>query len=308
MPANVETMFSVRETPWHGLGTIVQEAPTSADALHLAGLDWKVIQKLVYTDGSAIPNYKANVRDSDNSVLGIVTDRYQIVQNTDAFDFTDNLIGNGVRYETAGSLRGGKTIWLLAKMPEQKILGDKFDPYICFSNSHDGTGAIKVCMTPVRVVCNNTLNVALRNAQRQWSCKHIGDISTKLEEARHTLLRAHDYMEGLAKEADKLANTKISDEEIQKVLDELFPLGKDASDRQKANVQKAKDEIMVCYLAPDILKFIGTKYGFMNAVSDWCGHAEPTRHTEDYQSNNWGRIMDGHPVFDKAYELITAVA
>ena len=306
MAHEFETGFSVREVPWHGLGTIVQEAPTSADALHLAGLDWVVEQRPVIVDGLEVPNYKANVRNSDNSVLGIVTDRYRIVQNTEAFDFTDSLIGEEVRYETAGSLRKGKTIWLLAKMPEQKILDDKFDPYICFSNSHDGTGAIKVCMTPIRVVCNNTLNLALGSATRTWSAKHVGDISSKLDEAKATLKMANDYMVALDKEADKLANTTITNDEIYKVLCDLFPIEKDDSDRQKDNVMKVRNDLMVCYFAPDIAKFANTKWGVINAVSDWCGHATPARNTVEYNSNNWGRIMGGHPVMDKAYALLTA--
>lgn len=313
MSANVETMYYVsneengRFVPWHGLGTPVVEAPNSADALKLAGLDWKVVQKPVFTNNIEIPNYKANVRDSDNSVLGIVTDRYKIVQNVDAFDFTDSLIGEDVRYETAGSLRNGKTIWLLAKMNQQKILDDAIDPYICFTNSHDGTGAIKVCMTPIRVVCNNTLNMALNSAKRCWSTKHMGDIKSKMEEAKHTLGLANTYMEKLAEEADILANSSMKHEEIEKFLDELFPISEKSSDRQKDNIKKAKDEIMVCYFAPDIAKYLGTKYGVMNAISDWCGHATPARVTKDYASNNWGRIIDGHPVFDRAYELLTKV-
>lgn len=297
-----------RFVPWHGLGTPVIEAPTSADALRLAGLDWRVEQQPIFTDNKEIPNYKANVRSTDKSVLGVVSDRYKIVQNTEAFDFTDSLIGDEVRYETAGSLKCGRTIWLLAKMPQQMILDDAVEPYICFTNSHDGTGAIKVCMTPIRVVCNNTLNFALDTAKRAWSTRHIGNISAKLEEAKHTLKLAHDYMDGLAVQADVLANSSVSEDEIHQILDELFPIGKDASDRQKNNVEKAKSEIMVCYLAPDIAKFLGTKYGFMNAMSDWCSHATPARNTADYQSNNWGRIIDGHPIFDKAYELVTASA
>ena len=102
MSANVETMFYVREKPWHGLGTLVMEAPASADALVWAGLDWKVIQKEVRTeDGAWIAGYKANVRSTDGSVLGIVSDRYKVVQNEDAFRFTDELLGEGVTYETA---------------------------------------------------------------------------------------------------------------------------------------------------------------------------------------------------------------
>ncbi len=104
MAANVETMFSTREKPWHGLGTIVAEAPDSREALILAGLDWKVIQRKIYTgDRKPIQGYRANVRDSDNRLLGVVSDRYRVVQNEDAFAFTDALLGEGVRYETAGS-------------------------------------------------------------------------------------------------------------------------------------------------------------------------------------------------------------
>lgn len=175
MAANVETMFYVREKPWHGLGTCVEEAPTSADALRLAGLDWEVKQRNIQVCGGAkIENFKANVRSSDGAVLGVVSDRYQIVQNAEAFSFTDELIGGDVRYETAGSLQNGKKIWLLARMPVQKIVGDDVEPYLCFSNTHDGSGSIRVCMTPIRVVCNNTLNLALNSAVRSWSTKHVG--------------------------------------------------------------------------------------------------------------------------------------
>ena len=92
MSANVETMFSTREKPWHGLGTIVMEAPTSEDALRLAGLDWNVVQKDVYTaDNKYVPGYKVNVRDRDEMPLGIVTDKYKVVQNQEAFRFTDDV-------------------------------------------------------------------------------------------------------------------------------------------------------------------------------------------------------------------------
>lgn len=104
MSANVETMFSVRVKPWHGIGTIVEECPNSIEAIQLAGLDWKVEQRDVCTDnGFPISGYKVNIRDSDQSILGVVSDRYQVVQNEDAFAFTDELLGEGVRYETAGS-------------------------------------------------------------------------------------------------------------------------------------------------------------------------------------------------------------
>ena len=129
MSANVESMFYAgREKPWHGLGTQVEEAPTSADALRLAGLDWTVQRKPIQVcGGRKVDNFFANVRSSDGAVLGVVSDRYQVVQNAEAFAFTDALIGGEgqVHYETAGSLMGGRKIWLLAKLPDTEIVGDK---------------------------------------------------------------------------------------------------------------------------------------------------------------------------------------
>ena len=131
MSANVETMFSVRETPWHGLGRIVMDAPASREALELAGLDWQVESRNIYSGtGAMIPGYRANVRSTDEAVLGVVSDRYRIVQNEEAFQFTDDLLGEGVTYETAGSLQGGKKVWMLAKLPEKYIIaGDEVTPY-----------------------------------------------------------------------------------------------------------------------------------------------------------------------------------
>lgn len=306
MSANVETMFYAgREVPWHGLGTQVESALTSADALKMAGLDWEVRQKPIQVcGGSKIENYKANVRSTDGRVLGVVSDRYQIVQNVEAFSFTDELIGGDVRYETAGSLQNGKKIWLLAKMPEKQIVGDAVEPYLCFSNTHDGSGSIRVCMTPIRVVCNNTLNLALNTAKRQWSTKHVGDMKYKMAEARMCLELADKYMDDLAVYADRLANTRITDDQLQKILDEMFPCDEDDSTRKKTTTQMAKDEFMVCWFRPDIAQFLNTAWGAVNAMSDMISHSEPRRNTSSYRENNWGRIMDGHKMLDKMVDLV----
>lgn len=306
MSANVESMMYVREKPWHGLGEMVQEAPTSADALRLAGLDWRVDSKPVQVcGGRKVDGFKANVRATDGAVLGMVSDRYRICQNTDAFDFTDNLIGGDVRYETAGSLQGGRKIWLLAKLPDTSLLGDAVEPYLCFTNSHDGSGAIRVCITPIRVVCQNTLNIALSGAKRSWAARHTGNIDAKLEEARTCLTLADQYMAELNSAADKLANTTVTDDQIQQILSELFPLKDDASDREKNNVKALKDEYMVCYFMPDVAKFRGTAWGAVNAMADMVDHNKPRRNTANYAENNWGRIMDGHAMLDKMVNLLS---
>ena len=301
----VETMMYVREKPWHGLGTMVAEAPTSADAMRLAGLNWEVNPLPIYTaEGVEIPNYKANTRSSDGTVLGIVSNRYKIVQNGEAFDFTDALLGEGIRYETAGSLNGGKRIWLLGKMPERYIAGDKFEPYICFTNTHDGSGAVRVCMTPIRVVCNNTLNMALGSAKRNWSAVHKGNIGAKLEEARTTLQLADVYLKGLEEKADRLANAKMSYDETVKAIETVLPILPNATDRQKETVKTARDSIMACVFAPDLEQFLYTKWGLINAVSDYIGHSAPIRRNDNYDENRWGKIIGGHPLLDKVVDLV----
>ena len=299
MAHEVESMMYTREVPWHGLGVRVEEAPNSAEAIRLAGLDWEVVPKpLFLEDGRQIPGYVANTRTSDNSVLGVVTEKYKIVQNKEAFAFTDNIIGGDVRYETAGSLKNGKSVWLLAHLPKTSILGDDVVPYLCFNNSHDGQGAIRVFMTPIRVVCNNTLNIALDGAQRFWSTRHMGNLEAKLAEASHTLGLANKYMEELSKQADILAHTSISREKIDEVIAEMFPIHTEDSDRHIANMKKARNDMMVCYYMPDIRKFNGTQWGLINAVADYCDHTAPMRNTQGYAENNFSRVVMGHPMLD----------
>ena len=311
MSANVETMMYVREKPWHGLGTMVAEAPNSLEALRAAGLNWEVQPKQIAIGetGELIPNAIANVRSSDGKVLGIVTDRYKIVQNTDAFAFTDTLIGGDVRYETAGSLNGGRKIWLLAKLPEAKVAGDKVDPYLCFTNTHDGSGAVKAFVTPIRVVCNNTLNLALRGAKRTWSVRHNGDINRKIAEARESLELAEKYMTALDISAQKMAEIKVDEAKLEAILTNLFNKPKeDASDREKRNFDQQMAQYYVCYAAPDIAQFKGTAWGAVNAMTDMVSHSAPLRAAANYAENNWGRIMTGHTLVDQLTAAVGARA
>lgn len=309
MAANVETMFYTREKPWHGLGIRVAEAPSSEEALRLAGLDWQVKQEPVYTDtGEAIPGYKANIRDRDRRVLGVVTDRYKIIQNQEAFAFTDALLGKGVRYETAGSLQGGRRVWLLARLPKEYIIsGEQVSPYLVFSNTHDGSGAVKVALTPVRVVCCNTLNLALDTAKRSWSMIHTGNIRDKLQEAEDTLFMAEAYMMQLGKEFGNLQRQKITDRQVAEYIEMLLPLEKDATTIQNKNITKLREDMAHRYYdAPDLQGTGKNAYRFLNAVSDFATHAKPLRRTANHKENLFMRTMDGNPLIDKAYQLVKA--
>lgn len=310
MAANVETMMYVgRNVPWHGLGISVAEAPTSEKALEFSGLNWHVVQKSLMTrDGIVVPGFKANLRETDNQVLGVVTDRYKVVQNEEAFAFTDALLGEGVTYETAGSLQNGRKIWILAKLPEKYIIGgDEITPYLVFMNSHDGNSGIKVAMTPIRVVCNNTLNLALSTAKRTWSFYHVGDMKSKLDEARYTLLYADKYMEEFGKVIDVLNRQKLSDRQVYEYLDALFPLMDNVTEQQRKNLVRMKNDVMCRYFeAPDLKEIPSSGYRFVNAVSDFATHAKPLRESANYRENLFARTIEGNPLIDRAYNLVRA--
>lgn len=309
MAANVESMFYTREKPWHGLGTMVMEAPDSAEALRLAGLDWNVIEEPIYTDlNEKIQGYRANVRDSDRKVLGVVSDRYKVVQNTDAFSFTDELLGRGVRYETAGSLQDGRRVWLLARLPREYIIaGERISPYLVFSNTHDGSGSVKVAATPVRVVCNNTLNLALHTAKRSFSMIHTGNIQDKIQEARDTLFMAEEYMDCLGAEFEQLRRMKITDEQVAEYIEQLLPMEKNATAMQEKNIIRLRNDMKRRYYdAPDLQKVGDNAYRFINAVSDFATHSNPLRRTANYSENLFGRTVDGNPMIDRAYEMVQA--
>lgn len=299
-------MYGGRTAPWSELGSCVSEAPTSSEAIRLAGLDWSVYQRDLMTDsGIVVPGFKANLRDSDNKVLGVVKNRYKIVQNEDAFAFTEALLGEGVRYETAGSLFGGKRTWILARLPHQYIIaGDKITPYMVFMNSHDGTSGIKVAMTPIRVICQNMLNLALSNAKRSWSANHVGDINGKLDDARNSLLYADQYMTELGKTIDELNRKKLSDKQVYEYIDMMFPLAENSSEQQKKNLIRIKEEVKKRYFeAPDLQHVGRNAYRFVNAVSDFATHAKPLKERANYRENLFAKTVDGNALIDKAFML-----
>lgn len=296
--SNIESGMYVGNQPlWGGLGTKCEEAPNSKIALEMSGLNWRVDPKPISVLGTmdAIPNFKANIRSSDGKCLGIVTDRYKVVQNEEAFAFTDELISSGeVTYETAGSLSNGKRVWLLARMPRTKVCGDDLDPYIVFTNSHDGSGAVKVALTPIRVICQNTLTMALKKAERTWSVRHLGDIQNKITEAQNTLFNATQYLEELKKKSEISTEIVVAHPDFLAFLEEMFPMKKGASERQQRNVENARQLLSnIYYGKDDIKKFNGTAYGVIQAVADFMPHYVPARTTKTYQENNFMSIADG---------------
>lgn len=314
MPANVETCFLFKQPAWHGLGTIVQEAPTSIDALRLAQLDWDVIpEKVFLADGTELPEMVANIRSSDRSILGVVSDHYKIVQNRIAFAFVDDLLKNKdkskrITFESAGSLNHGKRIWILAHLPSEKILGDEIVPYLVFTNSHDGSQAITAALTPTRVVCQNTLTLALNNAKRAWSIRHMGDMEGKQKDVAMTLGLAMEYMENMNIKAEEYQQKKISKKALNDIIEMVFPADEDDTDRQKNNVANLKNQFIDIYTNTDnILKFKGTAWGVYNAFGDFASHVQPLRMTKTYQEKLFSSFIDGNKLLKSAQDAIEKV-
>ena len=288
-------------------GTVdISNTNSVSEALELAELNWNVESKKLYDEyGNELPRYKGNFRDTDGELLGIVSDKYSIVQNTEAFSFVDSLVNEGFKFDSAGSFRNGRSIWVMGNLPQTSILGDVISNNIVFVNSHDGSSGVKVMMTPIRLICSNMLNLALKRADRIWATRHIGNINTKLEEAKYTLGLANKYTEELSIEAERLVNIKISDAEIEALFDSLFPIDRNKdSERKINNLTLMKNNFIQCYNAEDIKQFKNTAYGAINAFADFVDHKDPNRITNNYYENSWYRLINGDNNLDRFYKAL----
>lgn len=230
MAHEFESGFFAKEPAWHNLGVVIPDLVDSKEAIALASLDWEVIQSPVLFKGKdgvieEIPGHVINVRASDMHPLGVVTNKYRIIQNAEAFEFMDNLVTEGaIKYETAGSLREGRVIWMLARLPEdQKIGDDEHRRYLLLSNSHDGSRALRVYWTSVRVVCMNTLNLSTQGVEVSFNFYHRGDANKKIEKARGILGLAVKSFDQYRELGLRLQGIKFVEEEVNKYLDYLFP-------------------------------------------------------------------------------------
>lgn len=310
MPHAVETMFYVREVPWHGLGRRVLDAPRSEEALRLAGLDWLVEQRPVYVEGVQARGYRANVRSSDGSVLGIVRERYRVLQNREAFAYADGLLGRGVRYETAGSLFEGRRVWVQARLPRPiRLLRDEVAQYLCITNSHDGEGAIRVIVTPVRVVCNNTLTFALKNAPRHWATRHTGDIRSKFEFAEQALGLNQRYIAGLEERAEVLTQIRVTATQWRELVGKLFPLPPNPKTPNYDFLLKLAHErqglLLDLFWGEDLKPYRETAWAAVNALIDFSDHTIRADGGRKAEENRFARVLDdGQPLVKKALELL----
>jgi len=209
----VEQMFSVRETPWHKLGRVIQDAPTIEEGITLAGLDWHVETIPLFTADGREVTHKATQRTSDKSILGVVGPKYEPLQNRQAFDwFQPFLDARQAHLTTAGSLAQGRKVWVMAEIgnPLDIVGDDSVRRFILLSNAHDGSAAVRVGFTPIRVVCANTLAMAHGNRGSQLlRLRHTSGLKNVMEEVRDIMNLANSEFEATAQQYRRLAASKV---------------------------------------------------------------------------------------------------
>ena len=330
------SFFSVQEKAWHGLGQIVKDYPTSAQAINHAGLDYEVTKSPLYTKASNIidptdnleigdnevnvPNYFATIRTDNNAVLGVVGKDYHIVQNREAFSFFDSIVGgtDGILYETAGALGNGERIFITAKLPDYIRVGngdDVTEKYIFLTTSHDGSGSITAAFTPVRIVCQNTLNASLRNMSNVVRIRHTSGAKQRLENAHKVMGLANEFSNQLEDIFNNWAKVKVHDHEVKKMIQFALCPNKETLQHLKAGNE---DEISTVFknTVEDAFAYAmtsdsqqmnttkGTLFGAYNAVT---GYYQNVRSYKDSEAKLQSIIMGGTAQLksQKAFEICT---
>lgn len=287
---NGKASFVSTKKAWHDLGIIVENAMTSEEAIKLANLDYNVEVKPMFAEIAVegeknllvpVPDKFATVRTDKNRVLGVVGNRYKVVQNKDAFSFFDEIVGGKhAMFETAGVLGHGERIFVSAKMPDViRIAGtdDISEVFVLLTSSHDGSGSIIAAVTPIRVVCQNTLNAALRNTVSRVAIRHTTSASEKLKEAHNLLGISHKYVSEVNEMFNILAKKTVTDAKVKELVENLFKTEKEDSTRSK-NIQDAV--LASYYTGVGQNKIIGSAWGVYNGITHYLDHVKT------YKSND----------------------
>lgn len=266
-------MFYYGDTPWHGLGTQVDHALIAEEAIKTANLDWTVDKKEIYfkTPEEEFTRGKGycTVRTDENIPLGIVGENYKPIQNIEAFSFMDTLVlSQEAKYHTAGALYRGEKVWILAKIPSDMIITDEdiVNKYLLLVNNHNGRGALKVFFTPIRVVCQNTLTLALNKSSVSVNIIHKGDVHNKIEQAREILCIAVKYFDDMEIKFQDFFKKTITTAMLKEYTETVFP---GTSTRTK-NIRNKVMEL--CEIGAGSEYSCGTVWGAYNAAVEYVDH------------------------------------
>jgi len=271
------------QKPWHGLGTELDHPATAAEAMVAAGLDYGVDLTPLFTkNGDLVPQRQGVVRTDTNRLLGTVGPGYRPIQNADCFGFLDTVVGDGgLRYHTAGALGQGEKIWMLAKLPghiQVKDTEDVTDKFLLLHNSHDGTSCLRVHFTPIRVVCQNTLAIAERNARGHGvAIRHRGDLSARVQEAQYVLGLATQFYDAIQLKINRLASYYPTSHQLGEYFRALYPDPIAGNATHAQNVRAEWFRLFEDGIGQDIPGIRHTAWAALHAVTEYVDHKRPTR-------------------------------
>lgn len=286
-----------RTTMWENIG--VKASKNDFDTLiKEADLDYTAVAKDMYIEheGSQllIPGKKQIIREDTGDFFGIVSDRYQICQNRDAFEFVKYI--DDLELLKAGSTRNGG-VYMIAQLPEITVLNDSIRPHLIFQNSHDGSSSIRATICMLRLVCQNQFITSFKESPATIKVHHSGDLSEKLLVARDTLAQVNQYVKTFDAEANDMAIQKVTPAVFNKIIGTFFEQKAEYSDRQNQRIEENRETFLQAYNSYDNQNFKGTKWGIVNAFADYNTHQEPSRKTANWEENTfvWGispAVMD----------------
>ncbi|WP_439559039.1 DUF932 domain-containing protein [Dyadobacter sp.] len=309
------SFFSVKEKAWHGLGQIVDQYPNSKEAIFHAGLDYQVekaeLTALIKSpsnqqesSSSRVPGYFATMRTDNNAVLGVVGKDYQIVQNRDAFTFFDSIVGNdGILYETAGALGRGERIFITAKLPGYIQVGsdDLIEKYLFLTTSHDGSGSITAAFTPVRIVCANTLNAAMKNMTNVVKIRHTSNAVERLRTAHKVMGIASKFSEEVGGIFNDWVKKPITDPQLKRLIEIAMAPNREvlgnlrdgkinALSTQFTNIVDDVYEYALSNPTQQLPTTMGTVFGAYNAVT---GYFQNVRKFQDDEAKVKSILLGG---------------
>ena len=304
-----------RTTTWHAIGKDVSKCRDMEHVLRASGLDYNVVKRPLYYGDSwgdenphnELVNRFVTVRDNDNHPYDVVSDKFEIIQNRDAFDFV-NYMGEGISFEKAGETASGM-VYVIAKLPEVDILGDAFIPHVIFRNGFSGKVKITAAICPLRLVCQNQFNFAFRNTENTITIRHVQNAEQKLEEAKETLRMTADYMTELHQMAEQYAGVKISEFQLQRFLREAFPMdgAENMNPFKRTKLEQVRTAFLKAHNADDNSNFRGTAWGLINAYTDFITHQVPQGKTETRFEGKFVQVTFGKTM-NNVLDLIERVA
>lgn len=265
-----------RTTTWHAIGKSVEECKDLEGVLAASGLDYTVEKRPVYGrvlgEDKLIPNRFITTRDNDGHMYDIVSDKFEVVQNREAFDFV-HYMGEDLRFLKAGETGSGM-VYIIGALPQVDILGDAFTPHVIFRNGFTGKIKITAAVCPLRMVCQNQFNFAFKNAENSTTIRHVRNAHDKLEEAREVLKTAADYMQELTAMAEQYAGIRLCSTDLDRLLDRMFPIADPESMNsfKRHQLEVSRENFKKAYLADDNANFRGTAWGLINAYTDFITH------------------------------------